>query len=533
MAVIIRNEELDDKTMATLSYNEVQWVYNALDVCVTHEIFTELKSSCDNVTLNTYEFSKSLMAPILEMSLRGIRVNTTQRHAMLAKYQRQRTRLQKHLNRIVLDGIGIDKPDFNYRSPYQLKGLFYGVLGLKPIKGRNAQGKYTPTVNRDALETLEQYFIARPVCMLIIKLRELDKKISFLETKIDKDVRMRSNFNIAGTNTGRLSSSISDFGTGTNTQNVDRYLRSVFVADKGMKLCNIDLEQADSRNVGAIIWNLFVNSHGEKYAGAYLDACESGDLHTQVCRLAYTELPWTNDLVADKKIADDKTNYAYRQFTYRDMSKRLGHGTNFYGTGRTMAKTLKMPFKPIDQFQASYFKAFPAIGQHGKLIGKDNWHSAVANAIEDSNQLTTMFGRRRTFYGRPNDPATLRAAIAFEPQSMTADEIDEGIIRLWRANIVQLLIQVHDSILFQYPEELEEVIIPQALELLSIRFDLAKGREFVVPVEAKIGWNWGDGGKENPSGLINWEGPGIDTRRAPKYKREDTSTLAMILKSKI
>ena len=533
MAIIIRNEELDDKALASLSYDYKQWVYNALDVCVTHEILDEVKSSCDNVTLNTYEFSKSLMAPILEMSLRGTRVDTSQRFTMLNKYQRQHKRLRKHLNRIVLDGVGIDKPDFNYRSPYQLKGLFYGVLGLKPIKARNSHGKYSATVNRDALETLDSYFVARPICSHILQLRNLDKKISLLETKIDADKRMRSNFNIAGTNTGRLSSSVSDFGTGTNTQNIDRYLRSVFIPDQGMKFCNIDLEQADARNVGAIIWNLFVESHGEEYAGAYLNACESGDLHTTVCRMAYTELPWTHNLAADKEIADDKSNYAYREFTYRDMAKRLGHGTNFYGTPRTMAKHLKMPFKPIDLFQQAYFKAFPAIGKHGKFIGKNNWHSHILKSLEDSSQLTTMFGRRRTFYGRADDARTLRAAIAYEPQSMTADEIDTGLIRLWRENICQLLIQVHDSILFQYPAHLEDEIIPRALELLSIKFDLAHGREFTVPVEAKIGWNWGDGNKENPSGLLKWQGVGEDNRRAPSHNREETTILSGILKSKL
>jgi len=73
---------------------------------------------------------------------------------------------------------------------------------------------------------------------------------------------------------------------------------------------------------------------------------------------------------------------------------------------------------------------------------------------------------------------------------MTADEIDTGLLKLWRLNICQLLVQVHDSILIQYPEELEDVILPQAIAVLKTKLVLEKGREFIVPVDAKVGWNW-------------------------------------------
>jgi DNA polymerase I-like protein with 3'-5' exonuclease and polymerase domains len=123
----------------------------------------------------------------------------------------------------------------------------------------------------------------------ILALRDIAKKIGVLKTSIDPDGRMRTSYNIAGTTTGRFSSSLSDFGTGGNLQNLEERLRRPFVADPGMKFAYIDLEQAESRLVGAIEWNLFGD-------GRYLDACESGDLHTSVCRLAWTELPWTEIL---------------------------------------------------------------------------------------------------------------------------------------------------------------------------------------------------------------------------------------------
>jgi DNA polymerase-1 len=375
----------------------------------------------------------------------------------------------------------------------------YDVLNLTKVRKRNAQGVFVPTVNREALEKLSGYFIAEPICIRLLLLRDLEKKRQFLETQLDSDGRIRTNFNIAGTNTGRLASAMSDYGTGGNLQNVDRELRSVFIADPGMKFCNLDLEQADARNYGAICWNNFVDSLGERVAGAYLDACESGDLHTRVCRMAWKNLDWGNDPQKFREVAD---RIAYRQFSYRDLAKKLGHGTNFYGQPPTMAKHTKVDRPLIEEFQREYFRGFPVVQERFKYVRR---------ALADDGFLVSLFGRRRGFFGRSNDDATLREAIAYDPQSSTADEIDTGLIRLFKSNRVQLLIQVHDSILFQFPEEQENEIVPWALELLKVKLALAKGREFYVPTEAKVGWNWGDLSKENSDGLIKWKGG--DTRK--------------------
>lgn len=488
----------------SLTINEREWIYNGLDCCVTQEVLEEIRPQLDDTTSKTYDFSRALQAPVFEMSIRGLLVDQTKRAQTLVKFKQQIDQVSKQLNTILKEGVGVE---INWRSPVQLKSLMYDVLGLPPVRKRNARGKMAPTVNREALEKLSTYFYAEPICNHLLKLRDLDKKRGFLETKIDSDGKMRANFNIAGTNTGRFSSSMSDFGTGTNQQNVDRDLRYVFVADPGMKFANLDLEQADARNVGAICWNLFLESRGPEFAGAYLDACESGDLHTTVCRMAWDNLDWGDDPEGWRAIADQ---IAYRNLSYRDLAKKLGHGTNYYGTPRTMAKHTKVQTKIIEEFQRKYFQAFPAIGSFVHRDNEANWHSRVKKELKEFGTLTTLFGRRRKFFGRYNDDATLREAIAYSPQSMTAEEINLGILRLWKAHRVQMLLQVHDSILIQYPEELEDEIIPWALTQLRTELTLAGGRKFSVPTEAKVGWNYGDfdykePGK-NPDGLIKWKG---------------------------
>lgn len=502
MATIINTADLT--AQSHLTEDESLWIYNGLDCCVTEEVRQNLSPMLDNAATRTYEFSKSLQAPVIEMAMRGLLVNQNKKHKVLKEMREKLTRLQEQFDALLREGVGIEP--INWRSPVQLNNLLYDVMGLPEQKKRNTKGVYARYTGREAIETLSGYYIAEPICNHLLALRDLGKSIGFLETGIDSDGRMRTNLNIAGTNTGRFASSISDFGTGTNLQNVTASLRSVFVADPGMKFANLDLEQADSRNVGALCWNEFVHSHGEKWAGAYLDLCESGDLHTNVCKMASPGLGW-GDGRTDREIADQK---AYRHKTYRDNAKVLGHGSNYLGTPPTMAKHSKLPKHLVEEFQKNYFSALPCIPA---------WHRSVFNELETSNSLTTPFGRRRFFFGRPKEAATRREAVAFQPQSMTADEINTGILALWQSHRVQLLVQVHDSILFQFPEELENEVVPWALETLRTHLLLVNDRDFVVPTEAMTGWNWGYHDKDkNPDGLKKWKG-GDARRRTEKEFR--------------
>ena len=100
---------------------------------------------------------------------------------------------------------------------------------------------------------------------------------------------------------------------------------------------------------------------------------------------------------------------------------------------------------------------------------------------------------------------------------MTAEEINIGMLNVWRGNRVQLLVQVHDSILFQYPEEEEDEIIPWVLSQLRVPLRLAGDRDFYVPAEAKVGWNWGDWSEDNIDGLKKRKG-GDDRKRSEQPK---------------
>lgn len=472
------------------SATERNHIYNGLDCCVTMEVFEEIAPQLDNLTSSVYAFERELQAPILEMSMRGVLVDQHERQRAIALYESQIGAVQSNLQRILIDGLGF-RPGFNWRSPDQVKELFYGVLQLPEIK---KDGR--PTTERDALEKLgNNYFLAEPLVNHILFLRDIAKKVSTLKTEIDPDGRMRTTYNIGGTNTGRLSSSFSVFDTGGNLQNWEEQLRRIFISDPGMKFAYIDLEQAESRAVGAIIWNLF-------HDGRYLDACESGDLHTTVCRLTNPALPWTGDLAKDKEIAETPF---YRQHSYRHMNKVLGHGTNYLGTPFTMEKHTKIAKRAISEFQGKYFTAFPGIPM---------WHQWVRDQLRINGFLISLMNRRRWFFGRRTEDETIRAAVAYDPQGSVGDILNTGMLHVWRANVCQLLLQIHDAILIQYPDELEDEVVPAVRELIRVSVELKHGRTLTIPTDAKVGWNWAPyNAKTNPDGLKKYK-PHDERRRS-------------------
>ena len=488
---IIKTHELTPTSLR--SQAERDWVYNGLDCCVTAEVLSTLLPQLDNLSASTYAFSRALQGPVLEMRLRGVRIDTARKSEVVDTYFYTLDKLERNLERIVLDGIGL--PHFNWQSTKDLRELFYDYLGIPPIRKAGR-----PTVNRDALEKIEVYTYARQLVAHIKSMRDIGKKIGMLKTEIDPDGRIRTSYNIAGTTTGRFSSSFSEFGTGTNLQNIEELLRSIFIADKGQKLAYIDAEQGESRVVGAIEWNLFKD-------GRYLDACESGDLHTSVSKMCEPGLAWTGNLQRDREIAERPY---YRHYDLRKLCKSIGHGTNYGGMPPTLNRLYKIPIPLITDFQSKYFTAFPAHRQ---------WHEVVEETLWRDGHLVSLTGRRRWFFGRRNDQEVIREAIAFDPQCSLGDILNQGMLQVWRERDAIVLMQIHDAIIIQYPEKREDEIIPKILKQITYPIELSHGRTLTIPYGCQTGWNWGKASKDNPDGLKAYE---------PSDKRKRQAEVALM-----
>jgi DNA polymerase I-like protein with 3'-5' exonuclease and polymerase domains len=139
-----------------LSATEQHWLYNSLDCCLTHEIYSMSSSpSLTKSPARRMSSRRTFKGPVLEMRLRGILVDQQRRAEVIAEYEKQINFLSANFTRILSEGLGLD--GFNWRSPAQLKDLLYVKLGLPPIKKRNSKASTPPplteTLWRNSMST--------------------------------------------------------------------------------------------------------------------------------------------------------------------------------------------------------------------------------------------------------------------------------------------------------------------------------------------------------------------------------------------
>jgi len=442
-------------------------VYNGLDGMLTQEIASCIPRS------STYEFERSLLPLVLDMMRRGIRIDMQRRDEMVLHLREQRDRTCHVFNSIC---TGVFGRKVNPRSPMQLKTLLYKDLMLPEVYV-SKKGEKKISTDRDTLERLQRDYVrAIPITACLLAMRDLEKTIDTLTKDLSPDARWHASFNIGGTDTGRWSSSSHPFGWGSNLQNIDDYIRRIFIPDPGYIFVNCDQQGAEARVVAYLAGD-----------DKYIQAIESGDVHTMVASMVFGFEP-KRDL-ADRKY--------YREMSFRDIAKRAAHGSNYGGSAHTIARVLKVDLPIIEDFQSKYFRAFPNLRK---------WQVWVAQQLQTVRKLTTPFGRVRNFWGNPHDDATVRAAIAFTPQSTVGDMTSNGLLAI-RNTLpeVQILNNIHDASFCQVPIERKDILVPEIIKCLTrtleVRDIWGKTRTMLIPWESQVGMNWGKKKKDNPDGL--------------------------------
>lgn len=466
--------------------------YNGHDTIATWQLWDDFRKrlDADPATAAQYAVEKAVMAPAMYAMTRGILVDQEIMAELRTKFEAENKAYEA-----VLDFItrGLKMGVINIASPQQKIWLFE-CLGAKiPHKYDPKVGKSRPTTDRDALEKIAKTDPElTPICNIIMAWQNRNKMLGVLQPElIDYDGRMRTGYKVASTVTDRWSSGKNCLWTGMNMQNVKRdedeeevghaSIRSMFVADPGFKFLNVDLKGADT---WAVALEVFAVA-GERLL---LQALRTGDVHTQVAKMVWPDLGWTGDPAADKKIAEQ---FFYRQYDYRFMCKKGGHGSNYLGTPAALALQMKIAKYIAEIFQAKYFKAFPGIPK---------WQRQRIKELQTTATLTNRFGRTRRFHKRLDDNKTHKEAIAFLGQSVTAGTINRALIRVWAIQLtmpwldIQFLAQVHDSLLIQFPEELEHVVVPIILEVMKVPISAVspdgETETISIPLDAQTGWNW-------------------------------------------
>lgn len=118
----------------------------------------------------------------------------------------------------------------------------------------------------------------------------------------------------------------------------------------------------------------------------------------------------------------------------------------------------------------------------------EEWWETTRKELDRSGGVTrNCFGYRRVFRD-PDSHGRLKDALSNYPQSTVAWLINQSIVELYRRH--KLLLQVHDELLFQVPEDKVETVAREVKGVMERPFKI-HGRELFVPVEAAAGPHWG------------------------------------------
>lgn len=233
-------------------------------------------------------------------------------------------------------------------------------------------------------------------------------------------------------------------------------IRKLFIPDPGYLIVDTDLSGADAQIVA---WET-----GEE---ELKDALRSGKkIHAMVA----------------------KELYGSSGQPYYDMTKRRIHATNYGGGAKKLHQTLAGQFgteyTSLEQekdFQSYWFDKYP---------GVKDWHNRIKRELDETCGVTNRFGYKITYQDRID--TVFNRALAWVPQSTVALLTSRGMLAI-KDNfpMAEILMQVHDSIIFQIP-------IKHKKQLYDIK-DMLNSLTVPYPDPLNIPWSvdfstksWGD-----------------------------------------
>ena len=347
---------------------------------------------------------------------------------------------------------------FNINSTKELQTILFSKLGIKPIK-KNKTG-YSTDIN-----VLEKLLHEHDIARLLLRYRILTKLkntyIDVLPKLINaKTTRIHTSYNQSVAATGRLSS------THPNLQNIPikmkegRRIRNAFIAPRGFKLVSFDYSQVELRILAFL-------SKDKELLSIYQN---KEDVHQKTASILF-------HIPSGEKVTEEQ--------------RRIGKTINFsviYGISAfSLSNDLKVSQTEAKLFIDNYFNAYP---------GVQKYINDVLSLTRDKKYVSTYYGRKRFILDIESENKTLyqRAArIAFNTviQGTASDIIKIAMIQIENAmneNQIQgqMIMQVHDELVFYLPEKSIDYCIEKIIEKMKNIEPFSQ----LLEIDYKIGDSW-------------------------------------------
>jgi DNA polymerase-1 len=398
-----------------------------------------------------HDVEMPLQEILMRMETTGVRVDVAFLGKLSRRYEQEIGKIEEN----IYTSVG---ERFNINSTQQLRHVLFDKLGLKPT--RKTKTGYSTDV--DVLTALaDEHEVPR----FLLDYRQLVKlKGTYLDAiprLVNPETdRVHTSYNQAVASTGRLSSS------DPNLQNIPirtaegREIRKAFVSGgDGWVLLDADYSQIELRILAHL-------SGDRELIAAFRD---DDDVHRRTAARIMAVTP--------AEVSDDM----------RSRAKTVNFGI-VYGMGaRGLSQSLDIGVAEAKQFIDDYFRSYPGVKRFiDDTIEKARERKAVDTMLGRVRQLPDIDssnGRSRSF--------SERVAVNTPVQGTAADIIKLAMIDVdrtirERGLRARMILQVHDELLFDVPEEeLEDMkqIVRNSMEG-AIQLDVP------LKVDMGVGANW-------------------------------------------
>lgn len=429
--------------------------YAAEDADVTARFYMHYKPRLARESMaSVYEnIERPLISVIAQMEMDGVKVDPTILKTMSTDFGIKLIELEADIQKMA-------GTQFNVASPKQIGEILFDQMGL-PGGSKTKTGQWSTDV--DVLEKLAGQ--GYEIVTKILEWRQLAKLKSTYTDALQEQInprtkRVHTSYSMAGTSTGRLSS------TDPNLQNIPirteegRKIRQAFVAEKGCVLLSVDYSQVELRLAAEM-------ADVKALKQAFRDGV---DIHTLTASQVFG-VP-----------IDQVTSELRRQ------AKAVNFGIIYGISGWGLAQQLGCDPKIANDFIRRYLSTF----------------SEIQDYMERTREEARKFGYVKTLLGRKcyipniNSPnqgwraGAERQAINAPLQGTAADIMKRAMIKippaLKAANLnAKMLLQVHDELIFEVPEN----ELDQSSALIKSIMENVVKLDVPLVAEAGSGHSWG------------------------------------------
>lgn len=400
---------------------------------------------------------RSIELPLIEvladMEMWGVKIDV---HAL----KELSSELEQELDQLKKKIFQICNEEFNLNSPQQLAHILFEKMKLPPSRRTKVTKGYSTDFN--ILQELSRNY---PIARHTLEYRQLAKlKSSYADSLpllLDPLTgRIHTSYNQTVAATGRLSSSDPNLQNIPVRGELGRRFRQAFIPEDNHLFLSADYSQIELR----------VLAHLSEDPSLMETFLKDRDIHQETA----------NQVFGDS-------------FLYPEDQRRRAKIINFsiiYGASAySLARELENSTSEAQKFINLYFEKFPRVAEY--------LEKRVMEA-QEKGYSETLFGRKRQVpelrhKEKLTQQAGRRIALNAPIQGTAADLMKKAMIDIWREIKKKhlkskMILQVHDELVFEVPDEEREEMEMLVKERMERVFHLK------VPLKVHLGWgiNWAE-----------------------------------------